>query len=227
MSKIVSCITKAINQDEFWTKEHSNFDINTARTTMYDHLTKLRATEVNNAKDIVKNNVVELEVHKTDMYNIKKAIALGNDGQCCTALGAINAFSAPTYIMNKCIGAIELSDGGNFVGNTMIYLAYVDGKPSLVLDNIELKSKYQHNDKIRDTFMEYAKKLCDEIGCPDMPIYAGPNRHKLDMSIYPKETRSMQVIGSTGSDEIYLDYDAMPHVVNGQEKVNIEMYKIR
>ena len=162
------------------------------------------------------------------MKHIKKALGLGNDAQCCTALGRnFNEWSAPTYIMNKCIGEIELTDKGSFVGNTMIYLAYVDGKPALVLDNIELKTKYQNNDKIRDTFVDYAKKLCAEIGQPDLPIFAGPNRHKLNMDIYDKSTHTMEIIGSSGEQEVYVDYDAGKHTVGKGEKAKIEMYRLR
>ena len=120
-----------------------------------------------------------------------------------------------------------MTDKGAFVGNTMTYIAYVDGKPALVLDNIELKTKYQNNDKIRDTFIEYAKKLCEEIGQPDLPIYAGPNRHKLDMSIYPKSEHSMEPIGSSGDEYVYIDYDAGRHQVGKGGATRIKMYKIR
>ena len=44
-----------------------------------------------------------------------------------------------------------------------------------------MKSKYQYNDAIRDAFFEYARKLCTEPGNPNMPIYAGPNRHKVTL----------------------------------------------
>jgi len=228
MPQIISVIEKTINKDEFWFREHPNVDINEARKHIYEHLIKLRTNDVDVAKSIATNDVIELEVRKTDMYDIKKAIGLGNDGQCCTAVGSFNAFSAPTYIMNKCIGAIELVDQGNFVGNTMIYLANVDGNPALVLDNIELKSKYRYNNTIRDTFMDYAKQLCDEIGQPDLPIYAGPNRHKLTMDeVYPKENHSMQIIGSTSEDRVYIDGITGGMTIDGQATIDLEMYKIR
>ena len=228
MSKIISAIREEILKNEFWTTTNSDFQIENARGTMYTHLIKLRTEDVDKAKDIKDGDTAEIEIHKTDMYNIKQAIGLGNDGQCCTALGKnFNEWSAPTYIMNKCIGAIEVTDKGSFVGNTMIYLAYVDGKPALVLDNIELKTKYQFNDKIRDAFMNYAIKLCEEIGQPDLPIFAGPNRHKLNMGIYPKETHSMNVIGDSGNQQVYLDFDASSHYIGQYETVNIDMYQIR
>ena len=76
--------------------------------------------------------------------------------------------------------------------------------------------------------MDYAKQLCDEIGQPDLPIYAGPNRHKLTMDeVYPKENHSMQIIGSTGEDRVYIDGITGGMTIDGQATLNLEMYKIR
>lgn len=228
MPKIVSVIKKTINEDEFWSKQHYDSAIETARGTMHEHLTKLRTADVDKAKALKTDEVREVEIHKTDMYDIKKALGLGNDGQCCTGLGKnFNEWTAPNYIRYKCIGAIELTDSGNFVGNTMIFIANVNGEPALILDNIELKTKYQYNDKIRDAFMKYAEKLCEEIGKPDMPIYAGPNRHKLNMSIYPKDKQEMIPIGSTGNGQVYMDYATSRRNVNGSLGETVELYKIK
>lgn len=228
MDDIVSLIKKEINANDFWSTTQADVKLEIARGTMYTHLIKMRTQEVDNALNIKDGEVAEIEVRKTDMYDVKKALGLGNDAQCCTALGRhFNEWSAPTYIMNKCIGAIELTDKGSFVGNTMIYLAYVDGKPALVLDNIELKTKYQNNDMIRDAFVNYAKKLCEEIGQSDLPIYAGPNRHKLNMEVYSKEAHSMEIIGNSENQPVYVDYDAGAHYVGQGERVTINMYKLR
>lgn len=228
MPKIMSIIKEVINKDEFWTKRHYDSEVETARGTMYEHLIKLRTADVDNARALKEDEVHEIEIHKTDMYDIKKALGLGNDGQCCTGLGRnFNEWTAPNYIMYKCIGAIELTDNGNFVGNTMIFIAMVDGEPALVLDNIELKTKYQNNPKIRNAFVEYAKKLCEELGKPDMAIYAGPNRHKLDMSIFPKDERQMRPIGSTGKGEVYMDYATGRRSVNSTNTESVFLYKIR
>ena len=82
-------------------------------------------------------------------------------------------------------------------------------------------------DVIRDAFLEYAKKLCAEIGQPDLPIYAGPNRHKLIMDIFAKGEHEMEIIGNSGEQEVYVDYDANGHYVGRGEKNKIVMYKIR
>ena len=228
MNSILSEIKNSINSNDFWTIKNKDSKIETARSTLYTHLIKMRINEVENALNFKEGENIQIEVRKTNMYDIKKALGLGNDAQCCTGLGKnSNEWTAPTYIMNKCIGAIELTDKGKFVGNTMIYLAYVDDKLSLILDNIELKTKYQNNDKIRDAFLDYAKKLCEEIGKPDIPIFAGPNRHKLNMDIYPKTKHEMQLIGNSGDQEVYLDYDAERHIFGKDKVTEIEMYKLR
>ena len=88
----------------------------------------------------------------------------------------------------------------------MCFIAKVDGTPALVLDNIELNPKYQYNDKIRDAIFDYAQKLCKEIGKPEMPIYAGSLRHKVNIEHHPIKQHIIQIIGSSGDNEVYIDF---------------------
>ena len=108
----------------------------------------------------------------------------------------------------------------------MCYIAKIDGEPALILDNIELKRLYQYNDVIRDMIFEYAKKLTIEIGKPNMSIYAGPNRHKVDMSAFPIEKKEFKIIGSTDKSDIYLDFDTNEHQISGKEKFCANLYKL-
>ena len=228
LAKLIPALKKGLNSDNFWTKEHENQEINNAAKTFYNHIIKLRYADVKNAQNIKSNGEANLEVHKTDMNDIKHSLFLGNHASCCTAVGTgCNEFSAPNYIMNKAISAIEVMDGKNFVGNSMCYIAEVDGVPSLVLDNIEMSSKYQYNDKIRDAFMEYAKKLTEEIGAKDMPIYAGPFRHKFNMDIYPMTEHSVKIKGSSGGQEVYIDFVTSGYVIDNERTDEVELYKIR
>ena len=177
--------------------------------------------------DIKSDKDINIVVQKADMNDIKHALFLGNDAGCCTAVDASNGYSAVTYIMNKFISAIELKDGERFIGNTMCYFANVDGELALVLDNIEMKSRYQYNDKIRDVIFNYADKLCAEIGKPDLPIYLGPNRHKINLYNYEFKERKFEIIGSSGDDKIYLDFDANGHYIKPNNQFETKMYKIR
>lgn len=208
MPKIISIIKTTINSNEFWTKELDNKELNSARNTMYNHFIKLRDNEIKNANNLKTNVVSDIEVRKVDMNDIGYSLFLGNYAGCCTAIGSSvgNDFAAARYIMDKFIQAIEVVDGKNPVGNTMCYLAKVDDELSLVLDNIELTAKYQNNDFIRDAIFKYAEKLCKEIGQPDMPIYAGPYRHKVNMDGYPLSQEDVTIIGDTDGNETYIDF---------------------
>lgn len=130
--------------------------------------------------------------------------------------------------MNKCISSIEVMDGKDFVGNTMCYIAKVDGEPALVLDNIEMNTKYQYNDKIRDAIFEYAQKLCKEIGKPELPIYAGPYRHKVNMEHFPFKEHNITIIGSSGGYDVYVDYLTDGVQITGKNTdENIKLYRIK
>ena len=75
-----------------------------------------------------KNEETNIEVRKTDMNDIAHSLFLGNHASCCTAIGdGCNSWSAPYYIINKCISSIEIVDGKQSIGNTMCYIAKVDG----------------------------------------------------------------------------------------------------
>lgn len=228
LEKALSAIKQVINENDFWTKTNSDPAIDQARTTIYNHIMKLRDAEVDAASNLKDDELATLEVHKTDMNNISHSLFLGNHAGCCTAVGSSigNDYAAPRYIMDKCISAIEVMDGKEFVGNTMCYFAEVDGKLALVLDNIEMSAKYQNNDKIRDVFMDYAKQLCEEVGKPDLPIYAGPYRHKFNMSPYTMDSHDLKIIGSTDGEDTYIDF-AGRYVIDGEKVSRTNLYKIR
>lgn len=227
LEKAISLIKKVINENEFWTKTNGDEKLDEARKTIYNHIMKLRDAEITTASNIKNDEVSTLEVHKTDMNNVSHSLFLGNHGACCTAVGTgCNQFAAPRYVMDKCISAIEVMDGKDFVGNTMCYFAEVDGQLAFVLDNIELNNKYQFNDKIRDTFMDYAKQVCEEVGKPDIPIYAGPYRHKFNMTPYQTDKHSIKIIGSTDGENTYIDFEGH-YVIDGKKTSITNLFKIR
>lgn len=227
LKDVMNILKEEMNKD-IWTTINSDNQIEHNRSTMYTHLLKDRYNQIKHAQDVKQDKVTTIEIHKTDMNNINHSLFLGNHASCCTSVGSgCNQSSAPTYIKNKMVSAIEIVDGDNFIGNTMCYIAKVDGKPSLILDNIELKGGYQFNDKIRDTLFNYSKQLCEEIGKPDLNIYAGPNRHKLNMEHLPKNTHKLQLIGSTNNDKIYVDFISSDRKVSGNEIDEVELYKIK
>ena len=231
LEPIMSIIKTELNDNTFWQNENSDETVEKARDTLYCHFMLQRKQEIDCAKRLRESETLDVKVQKVDMSNIKHSIGLGNDSHCCTALGSqSNEWSAPAYIVNRCIGAIEVLANGEAVGNTMIYLADIDNGTekhiALVLDDIELQTKYQNNEKIRDMIIEYGKKLCSEIGKPDIPIYAGPGMHKVDISTYPLIKTNMEIIGkSPENGGVYLDFDGDIHDI-GDIIEKTDLYKI-
>ena len=224
---LFSTIKNFIANDSLWNTKSNNPNIEKAKSTVKNHILNMRFKEMRLANQKLDDEPLQITVQKVDMNNVEHALFLGNHSGCCTAVGfGSNQWTAPNYVMCKMISAIEVLDGKEPIGNTMCYIAEIDGKPSLILDNIELQAKYQYNDEIRDMLIEYAKKMTAEIGNPDMPIYAGPNRHKEDFDNFELINKDFRIIGSTGKGSIYLDFDAEEHEIDGTEIFNSELYKL-
>lgn len=224
---LFSTIKNFIKNDSLWNTKSNNPNIEKAKSTVKNHILNMRFKEMRLANQKLDDEPLQITVQKVDMNNVEHALFLGNHSGCCTAVGfGSNQWTAPNYVMCKMISAIEVLDGKEPIGNTMCYIAEIDGKPSLILDNIELQAKYQYNDEIRDMLIEYAKKMTAEIGNPDMPIYAGPNRHKVDFDNFELINKDFRIIGSTGKGSIYLDFDANGHEIDGTEFFNSKLYKI-
>ena len=236
MQSLISAIKDVMNNENYWntdfvSEEDDDNDSlkeeEIAKDTLLTHILKMRDKELSTIKNMKKNEETNIEVRKTDMNDIAHSLFLGNHASCCTAIGdGCNSWSAPYYIINKCISSIEIVDGKQSIGNTMCYIAKVDDEPALILDNIELVPQYQYNDKIRDAIFKYAKKLCKDIGKPDMKIYAGPNRHKVNMDNYEIETKTVIPQGLT-EDSVYIDTITDDFVINSKNSFTETLYKIR
>ena len=124
------------------------------------------------------------------------------------------------------ISCIEVKLGKEDIGNTMCYIAEIDKKPALIIDNIELKTPYRENDEIRDAIIEYAKKMVGEIGVKDMPIYASTNKHAVNMNQFSEEKKELRIVGSNDGRETYFDFDADFHEINGKKMFETYLYKL-
>ena len=227
LPELMRILKKEMTNSEFWNKPNDDPAIENARNTLKDHLLRLRNSEIRGTNIPDTKETVNLEVLKADMNNIEHSLFLGNYASCCTAVGSgCNQWAAPAYTFCKLASAIEVKVNNEYVGNTMCYIGNIDGKPALILDNIELQHKYQYNDEIRDTIFAYARKLAGELNQPDMPVYAFPNRHKVNMDGLEVVQKDFNIVGSTGDCEIYLDFDADAHKISGNKEFNSYLYRI-
>jgi len=97
---------------------------------------------------------------------------IGNKTSCCTAIvTGCNGNATPSYLMNTAFNVVELIDDlGNVIGMSRIFMAEIDGKPSVVMDNIELNAAYKEartteaeKIKIRNAFFEYINKFAQGV----------------------------------------------------------------
>ena len=229
LTPIISVIKNILNTSPFWNNEAADEATEKMRDLLYNHFMLQRKQEIVCAKQLKESEVVDIKVQKVNMSDLKYSLCLGNHAHCCTALGSqANEWAAITYIINKCISAIEVLANGESVGNTMMYLADVNGELSLVLDDIELQTKFQNNNKIRDMIIKYAKQVCKEVGKPDIPIYAGPGMQKVDLSEFPlEENCEMVIIGRSPEESagVYLDFDNDEHFLDGKAEY-CNLYRI-
>lgn len=170
----------------------------------YDYDTWIRFDK---DKDVLKYVDGQIIIKKVDMTNLKHSLFLGNQVGCCTSIGSgSRAQFAPNYIMCNFVQAIELVDEGKPVGNTMCYIAQNEqGQNIMVLDNIEVLPPYKNDTAYLQMFLDYARKLCSDIGACDIPIYIGArNKFKFDdkKGVGPL---TLKVLGSSGQNEMYLD----------------------
>ncbi len=228
LSSLFKTIYKYMNTNSFWNTLNKNLSVELSKREIINHLMDLRSAELKLASQTSDDKLNDITVRKADMNNIEYSLFLGNYASCCTAVGSgCNQWSAPNYIISKMVSAIEILDGKEPVGNTMCYIADINGKPSLLLDNIELQNKYQYNDEIRDMIFEYAEKLTAEIGKPDMPIYAGPNRHKVNLENFILENSSYELIGANDRIPFYIDFATRGYDSANNEKFIGDLYRIK
>lgn len=227
LPELFKIVSNHIKSSAFWVNKNPDKKIESAKNTFKNHVLQMRLDEMRSASQSIKEMQMQMTVRKVDMNDIEHSLFLGNHSSCCTAVGSgCNQWTAPEYILFKMMSAIEVLDGKNPIGNTMCYIADIDGKPSLILDNIELKQKYQYSDDIMDAISECAQKIAKDICKPDMPIFAGPNRHKMNMNKYELQTKYFRVLGDTEGNNVYLDFDTDAHAIDGTEIFESALYRI-
>ena len=229
LPELINIISEFMKKDSFWKSPDKNPNATMARKTFESWILKIKQKMLLLQEKPNTNNI-QLTVQQVDMNNVSHSLFLGNDASCCAAIGTgMKQAIAPNYIKNKMISGMEVLVNDKPVGNTMCYIAEIENKPALVLDNIELKKDYikeSINNKIRDLMFDYAKNFTKELGNPDMPIYVGQNRNKLNLKNYPKENKEMKIIGSSGEDRIYIDTIAQECKFDGNTTFTSCLYEI-
>lgn len=198
LPKIIKLIEKELETNEYW--KGTLPDIKTFKDHIQIH--KKNIHEVEQLRDTTE----ELYVRLWDNDNIGRNIFFGNHVGCCTSVGSSNSFAAPQHLMNSFVNGIEIVDkSGNSMGNSMCYFAKVDNKITFVIDSFEANGKLGASSEVTNAVIEYAKKVCSEMGVPNANIMFGPNYNKIDFSRCIKtEGHKIEIIGRA-PDATYID----------------------
>ncbi len=120
----------------------------------------------------------------------KESLFDGNYTTCCTGIDKDQGESFPHYLTNTCTTTLEVRNEKNkVIAMSRILMAKVDGKLSMVVENIEVNNKmvkhYLYNDamkyKFREMIFDYAREFAKDINKneKDLPVYFCSNYYKV------------------------------------------------
>lgn len=135
----------------------------------------------------------------------------GNYSQCCIAINHGNRAAIVEYLTSHAIQIVEVKDEntGKTIANTFLYWAKTkEGKPYLVADNVEIAAQYRDNtakailSNLSDFLKDYAKAV---NGGNTTPVLLGVNYNDVPTGKLDKEKFTLQFIGKSPDDDMYLD----------------------
>ena len=139
---------------------------------------------------------------------------LGSKTSCCAALDRTNGGSMAIYMLNTSYNVVELYDSNNnVVGMSRIFMATIDGKPTLIMDNIELNKTFIKDmdfetdiKNIRDNFFKYmnnfAKTLTD--GQDVQVLFYSGDVH-VPTTDLPNTTKTTTFMGKIHREDVYVN----------------------
>ncbi len=148
--------------------------------------------------------------------NPQKDIFQGNYSTCCIGVGNGNGSAMPHYLMNTSYNMIELVDNttGKTIGNALCFFVKgEDGKPALIIDNIEINNAHKTSNEIgvqlRTAITEYASRVAKEVtGNDNTPICMGKSYNDVPIDDLDSTSQKISFLGDIGigrNDEIYMD----------------------
>ena len=117
------------------------------------------------------------------------------------------------YMLNKSFNVVLLYNSENeVVGMSRVFMAYVDGKPRIIMDNIELNQKYKNLESdserkiFRDGFFEYMTKYAEQgTGEPDSQVYYNSGDIHVPNDDLSRIDKSIDFIGEIHRDDVYIN----------------------
>ena len=145
--------------------------------------------------------------------NPQEDLFMGNKTTCCTAIGCGNGDATPVYLLNTSFNVVDLYDAnGNVKGMSRVFMSKIDGKPALIMDNIELNKTYikgmsePQKKEIRDGFFNYMHKYAEQItGDKNAQVYFYAHDVHVPTQDLKKTEKVTDFIGGLSRNDIYIN----------------------
>ena len=131
-----------------------------------------------------KDNPAKNKEFKAEIWrrNPQESLFDGNYTSCCTGIDKDQGDSFPIFLTNTATTTLEVrTDKNKVLAMSRLLIAKINGKPSLVVENIEVNNKmakhYLYNDETKQEFremiFEYVRQFAKDInnGKEDIPVY--------------------------------------------------------
>lgn len=219
------------------TNEHGIANENT-ENAFYEAGINFDVWDKKEAQDLKVSTTIGRENINIKLWNRDPQESLfdGSYTTCCTALDAGNGASMARYLLNKSFNVVELkNDKGKTFAMSRIYMANIEDKPSLIMENLEINNNWLENltdeDKkqLKDSIVEYMKKFANELGENEVPIYFSTSYNKLE-SFWSSEHNTVEkeiaFIGDVSPKDIYMNTFKGYTKPVGQ-KIKAQFYEIK
>ena len=168
--------------------------------------------------NFAESDSVEFDGHNYDIKlwdrNPQKDLFMGNRTSCCTAIiDGGNGKATPIYLSNTAFNVVQMTDeNGDIVAMSRIFVANVDEKPSIIVENIEINNAFLKNKSqeelhlLREKMLGFVQGLAYVVSNEeDMNVYFSKNYTHVPHDDYEEIEKEVDFVGDISSESVYLN----------------------
>lgn len=164
----------------------------------------------------------------------------GNYTTCCTGIDKEHGNSYIQYMLNTAFNTVEVrTEKGKVIGMSRLFLANIDNKPALIVENIEVNNRaskhYLFDDKMKQKYREFVfdyirdfAKSINKDKNNELPIYFSAHYFKvkdIEKGLKQPQTYDSEFIGWLPS-RIYINAKGGMHDFYSEEGLNLKLIDI-
>ena len=168
----------------------------------------------------------------------QKSLMDGAYTDCGNTIDKMHCGTMADYLLNKAINVFEVkNEKGNIVGMSVCFVGEVNGKQSLIIENMEVNKNFarsliqNHAEKeYTENVTDYIQNFADSIGGLHMPVYMSSGNMRFDDDVlkdYQKINAHISLTGEIAKNKIYMNTfknEVNPKTISSR---NTELYTIR